>query len=96
MKGLRNFFAELSDRLDIPCAITAGLPCAVIDGFCSVSVDLQKGIISYSESEITVAVSLGRIVISGADLTIRLMKQERIIVAGRIQSVSLIREDDHV
>ena len=96
MKGPREWMANLSEKLDLPCAVAAQLPCTLVDGFHSVTVDLQKGLIAYSEDAITVAVPLGQIVISGASLSIKLMKQERIIVTGLIRSIDFLREDDHV
>ena len=93
MKKPREWITDLSDQLDIPCSLTAHLPCTVIDGFHTVTVDLQRGLLAYSEEAISVAVPEGRITVEGCGLSIRLMKADRIIISGRISTLHFMRED---
>lgn len=83
----------LAESADLPLQIAAGLPQIILDGFGQVAIDLQKGLLSYSDTQIDVAVSLGRISVRGSGLCIRLMKEHRIVLSGRITELLLLREE---
>lgn len=91
MKKARDYLERLSERLELPRTVTAGLPQTVISGFREVSIDLQQGLLAYSETEIVVAVSCGSISVTGAGLGIRLMKEGRITITGDIDRVEFQR-----
>lgn len=92
MKNAREYLEKLSEQLDLPRSVAAGLPQTVISGFREVSVDMQQGLLAYSETEIIVAVSFGCVVITGSGLRIRLMKQGRIVIVGEIDKTEFRRE----
>lgn len=77
--------------LSVPAEIAAALPQVTLTGFCEIGIDLQKGLRTYSPEEIVVAVSQGNVIISGKELSIRLMNAERIVVTGEIAAVTLQR-----
>jgi len=92
----RDMIAGISGKLDLPASAAAHLPCTVIEGFHSVSVDLQRGLLHYSDHEIVLAVSLGAVAVTGERLSIALMKQGRIIINGVIRGIEFRREEKHV
>lgn len=92
MKWLQKQRIALSERADLPLRIAAGLPQIALDGFHQISVDLQEGLLSYSDTQIDIAVSLGRICVRGSGLRIRLMKERRIVLSGEIAELVLQRE----
>lgn len=83
----------ISEKIEMPRNVVAGSPQAVIDGFREVTIDMQKGLMSYSQKEIVVAVSLGCVAVSGENLRIRVMKEGAISIVGDIEQVSLKRTD---
>ena len=93
MKWLQKQSIALSEAAELPLRIAAGLPQIALDGFEQVAIDLQKGLLSYSDTQIDVAVSLGRISIRGSGLRIRQMKEHRIVVSGTITELLLLREE---
>ncbi len=94
MKRPRQVLERISEKVDLPRTIVAGLPQIEVRGYSEVLVDLQQGLVAYSNTEIIVAVSLGQVVIKGNRLTIRLMKESRIVVAGDIESLTLVRGNE--
>lgn len=93
MKWLQKQRTMLAESADLPLQIAAGLPQIVLDGFGQVAIDLQEGLLSYSDTQIDVAVSLGRISVRGSGLCIRLMKEHRIVLSGTITELLLLREE---
>lgn len=91
MRKAREYLERFSERANLPRTVTAGLPQTTINGFREISIDLQQGLLAFSDTEIIVAVPLGRIAVCGAGLGIRLMKEGRINIVGDIDKVSLLR-----
>lgn len=94
MKKPRHILKSVSRAMDIPLAVGAHLPFITIQGFEEISIDLQKGLLSYSPQEISVAVSCGAIVVSGENLHIRYMKEGKIVLCGVIQGIALSRVNE--
>ena len=92
MKKVKSVLERISEKLDLPRTVVAGLPQTIINGFGEVSIDLQRGLLDYSDTKIVVAVSIGKITVSGSELQIRLMKEGRITVVGKISDVSFSGE----
>lgn len=93
MKRPRQYLEHLSEKVDLPRTVLAGLPQIEINGFGEVSVDLQHGLVAYSDEQIIVSVSLGQVEISGTKLSIRLMKEGKLIVVGEISGIVLHRRE---
>jgi len=91
MKKPREFLQRFAARTDLPSVVVANLPQTTVSGFFELAIDLQKGLVSYSETEIIVAVSLGQISVCGNRLRIRLMKEGRIKIIGDIDKVEFHR-----
>ena len=92
MKWLQKQRIAFSEAADLPLRVAAGLPQIALDGFHQISVDLQEGLLSYSDTQIDLAVSLGKISVRGNGLRIRLMKERRIVLSGEITELILSRE----
>lgn len=92
MKWLQKQRIALSEAADLPVQIAAGLPQIAVDGFHQLSVDMQEGLLAYSETQIDVAVSLGKISVRGSGLRIRQMKERRIVLSGEITELLFSRE----
>lgn len=91
MKGPRDILTRLQAGLDIPGQATGLEPITTLTGNREIAIDGQKGLLSFSETEIAVAVSGGAVAASGARLRIVLMKQSRIVIRGEIDSVRMER-----
>lgn len=92
MKKLQKIAAASARRADLPAEVFAALPQITLTGFEEVAVDMQRGLLSFSETEIAVRVAMGSVVVCGSGLRIALMKEGRIIVRGTICDVHLERE----
>ena len=92
MKWLQNKAAALAEKADLPLHVAAGLPQIALDGFRQIAVDLQEGLLSYSDTQIDIAVSLGTVSVRGSGLCIRQMKERRIVLSGEITELILSRE----
>lgn len=92
MNGMQKWAADAARRMDLPAEVFAALPQITLTGFDEITVDLQQGLLSFSDTEIAVRVALGRVVVLGDELRIVLMKEGRISVRGRIDSVRLESE----
>ena len=92
MKWLQKQRIALSEAAELPVQIGAGLPQIAVDGVHQLSVDMQEGLLAYSETQIDVAVSLGKISVRGSGLRIRQMKERRIVLSGEITELLFSRE----
>ena len=84
MKRGREMLTKLSQKLELPLDIAAGVPHIEINGFGECSLDCHTGIL---ENEIVVAVNIGVVTIQGCGLELRLMQKERLTVTGEIHAV---------
>ncbi len=92
MKWLQKQKITLAERADLPLRIAADLPQIALDGFRQISIDLHRGLLSYSDTQIDVAVSVGIVSVHGSGLRIRLMKERRIVLCGEIAELVFTRE----
>ncbi len=83
MKRGREMLTKLSQKLELPLDIAAGVPHIEINGFGECSLDCHTGILEYEKHEIVVAVNIGVVTIQGCGLELRLMQKERLTVTGR-------------
>jgi sporulation protein YqfC len=95
MNRAQKLLQQASERLDIPGQIMAGLPKVELTGFSKISIEQHKGILEYSDEVVTVAVSQGKIRITGKGLSIRLMNSVFLVVVGKLSNVELIPGESH-
>ena len=89
MKKARKLLTRVSQKLELPAEIAAGLPKIELTGTSEFSMEPHKGLLEYEQERISVASSVGTVAVLGSGLTIRLMNQERITVVGEIRAVEL-------
>jgi sporulation protein YqfC len=89
MKGLLR---KVSERLELPASVIAGLPTLTLTGFTEAALEYHAGIREYDPSRITVEVSLGTVCLEGEGLSIHQMNSEQIVVRGNIRSITLKSE----
>ena len=89
MKLAGKLLLTVSQRLDLPAEVSAGLPKIELTGTAEFSMEPHKGLLEYEQNRVMVACNNGSVTVLGEELTIRLMNQSRIKVIGKIRSVEL-------
>ena len=90
-KEQRHFFERLTDGMDLSGEPVPGCPLIEISGDRRVLIENHLGITQYSREEICVKVKYGWISVCGGCLELVCMSRERLIIAGNIDQVKLIR-----
>lgn len=85
-KRKENKFESL---LELPKEITTNQPKITIVGFEEMLIENYKGILEYEEFYIRLATYIGIININGFNLKLNQMKEETILVTGKIDSIDL-------
>lgn len=80
---------KLETLLELPKEITTGQPKITIMGFEEMLIENYKGILEYEEFYIRLATYIGIININGFNLKLNQMKDETIMVTGKIDSIDL-------
>ena len=75
--------------LELPKEIITGQPKITIMGFKEMLIENYKGILEYEEFYIRLATYIGVININGFNLKLNQMKDETIMVTGKIDSIDL-------
>jgi len=89
MNRARSLLVNVADHFELPVDILAGIPKIEMIGFREIRIETHKGLLEYEKEQIGIETIIGKIVISGKDLTIILMNRYRIAVKGSISSVSI-------
>ena len=89
MNRARSLLVNVADRFELPVDVLAGIPKIEMIGFHEIRIETHKGLLEYEKEQIGIETIIGKIVISGKDLTIVLMNRYRIAVKGSISSVSI-------
>lgn len=84
MDGPRKWMTQLSQRLELPADVLAGVPRMELEGDGLFRMEPHKGLLEYSREQICVASSLGTVQICGSQLRIKVMNVSQITVCGRI------------
>jgi len=85
-KRKENRFESL---LELPKEITTNQPKITIVGFEEMLIENYKGILEYEEFYIKLATYIGIININGFNLKLNQMKEDTILVTGKIDSIDL-------
>lgn len=95
MKYPQKILQAAAQRLDIPGEIMAGLPKLELTGFSQLTVELHQGVLEYTDEVISLAVALGTVRILGKHLTIRLLNNQYVTVAGVVERIELVEGERH-
>lgn len=77
------------DKAEIPGEAVLSIPMIQLTGFHKVSVEPQDGLLEYSNDRVLVAIRGGNLTVSGDDLEITLMKEDRLELCGKIREIKL-------
>ncbi|MBR6119389.1 MAG: hypothetical protein IKQ04_03610 [Oscillospiraceae bacterium] len=89
MKQARIAAQRILAAADYPGEILTGVPVVELKGTAEAVVLGHRGVIAYEPQQLQIASSLGPVVIQGAELRIRRMNRERIVLLGKIRRVEL-------
>lgn len=81
--------SKIESFLELPKEITTNQPKITIIGFEEMLIENYKGILEYEEFYIKLATYIGIININGFNLKLNQMKEETILVTGKIDSIDL-------
>ncbi len=85
----KNFWERIVHGFDLDMEGVPGVPLIELYGDRRVLIENHCGVMEYSCETIRVKVKNGQICVSGQGLELALMSRERLIISGRIDSVSL-------
>lgn len=87
---MAKFLEQLADRLDLPAEVVAGVPQVTLTGQTRVLIENHKGILSYTDTEVEVSGGKAvRVRVRGADLLLRAMDSEMLLITGNIIGVDI-------
>ncbi|MFA5536329.1 MAG: YabP/YqfC family sporulation protein [Bacillota bacterium] len=81
--------AGVTEILEMPPEIVLDLPKLVLIGNQELLLQNHRGIIEYNNYQIRVSVSLGQITIKGEMLLLKNLKQDEILIRGKIFGLTL-------
>ena len=91
MQGRQRFLQKILSAAGFPTEILSGIPVLEIHGDREATVIHHRGVLAYSESEISIASELGPISVQGEKLLIFRMNREQIVIHGCVRLVSIGR-----
>jgi sporulation protein YqfC len=86
----RKLQQQTANWLEIPKDIVMDLPKVVMVGNLQVFVENHLGILEYAAELIRIKVSIGELIIRGADLVLRNILRQEILIEGKITGIELI------
>ena len=86
----REFSEETAHRFDLPADAAAGLPRIILTGTKRVTVENHRGLLGWSDTRAEISGGRVRVCITGADLYLRVMKKDAVVITGEIYSVELM------
>lgn len=88
---MRNheWMQRLAEGADLPGEALPGLPLVEIAGNSRVLIEYHKGIFEYLPQSIGIRVKFGKILVSGAQLQLKHISRERLIISGEIHCIQL-------
>lgn len=91
MKRNEPILQRFTDRVDLAGEPIPGQPVVEIAGDNRVLIENYGAVREYSPQKIGIRVKYGTVVVCGCGLELRRMTKEQLVIAGRIDSVSLQR-----
>ena len=91
MKGKEYILQRITERVELSGEPLPGQPVIEIGGDNRVLIENYCAVREYSPQKICVQVKYGTVVVSGIQLELRRMTKEQLVIAGRIDGVTLQR-----
>ena len=85
-----NFKYNVSEALELPKDVVLDLPKIIMTGNIGLTISNHKGIIEYTQEILRINSSIGIIKIWGADMELKTILSEEIIVVGTIEKLEII------
>ncbi len=85
-----KILTEISQKLQLPSEVLAGVPKIELTGTQQVAMEPHQGLIEYGMEQISVRSSLGAVRITGSNLKILVMNSRRITIGGTIDRVEWV------
>ena len=89
MKASRELADAFADKLDLPGEQPAGAGCLTLCGDRQALIEGHRGLLAFSPECLVVSLGRQRLSLLGADLRIRAMSRDRLLVSGRIQRMEM-------
>ena len=80
--------SRLAGALDLPGDVIVGLPKVTVIGYLQATVENHRGIIEFTPHSVRIAAVEGAVEIHWADLTLRCILPDEIILDGHIEAVT--------
>lgn len=87
----RQLLRRLTEGIDLPGESLPGQPLVELAGDQRVLIENHMGVTEYGADQIRVQVRYGQICVRGERMELARMTKEQLVIAGRIDSVTLIR-----
>lgn len=85
-----NFKYNVSEALELPKDVVLDLPKIIMTGNIGLTISNHKGIIEYTQEILRINSSIGIIKIWGANMELKTILSEEIIVVGSIERLEII------
>lgn len=86
---MARFLEKAAERLSLPEEAVASSVKLTLTGRDRATVENHRGLLGYTETEVTVACLGGSLRIRGSELLLRAMDADMLLVTGRIEGVDL-------
>ena len=87
----RQLLRRLTEGIDLPGESLPGQPLVELAGDQRILIENHMGVTEYGADQIRVQVRYGQICVRGEGMELARMTKEQLVIAGRIDSVTLIR-----
>lgn len=91
--GAKKVTSQVADLFEMPKDIVMNLPKLTLIGNILMYLENHRGIIQYDPELIRINLMRGELRISGQNLIIRSIVFEEIVIEGRIDQISFVKED---
>ncbi len=86
-----DWLQHLADRTELESEALPGIPILEIAGDRRVLIERHEGVLEYGPERILVRVAYGTVCVTGCGLELVRMTHQQLVIAGRVDSVSLQR-----
>lgn len=84
---MQTLRAKVVGALELPSDVALDLPRLTIIGTLQVTIDNHRGLIEYSPEQVRVGMNTGQLIIRGAELKLSFVRDEDLLVTGKLKSV---------
>ena len=88
----KGFLDRITNGIGLPSEIMPGNSLVELIGDRRVLVEQHRGVCVYAKSQVVVKIPLGRLRVCGTGLVLQCVTKQRLVISGRIDSVTICRE----